>query len=979
MENILSRLEISLLGSPQIELDGAAIEVDTRKAIAMLAYLAMERGPVHRESLVTLLWPESDTSRGRAALRRTLSALNKALDGRWLEIERDAIDLMKGNGLSLDIDQFRELLIPEDGHGHDQAEVCLQCEAPVKQAIDLYRGDFLSGFTLRDSSNFDDWQFYQTDTLRRELEKALDRIIRIYIHTGEFDKAIDSSRRRLTLDPLHEATHRTLMRLYAWSGQRAAAMRQYRECVRILDQELKVAPLEETTELNTIIKMEQLDAPILGPVLKDSPLSSEHEAAPLARALSVEKKMLPLVGREVEWDQLKKSFLDSAHRSCFVLLEGEVGIGKTRLAEEFITYLRKEGAIVLASACYEGESNLAFGPFVEAIRSGIAGQEGLIKLNDIPKHLLTEAARLLPEIKEAHPTMPEPAPLDSPGAQARFFEGVRQVILALTQGNSPGLFFLDDLHFADEATLDLLTYVVRRTSEDRLCVLGCFRSEELASGHRLRLLLSERQRAGAGLLINLRRLKQNETNELIAQAATHSQSIPADLHTRLHVESEGLPFLVNEYLMMIQGTLEGGNEVDWTLPESMRGILRSKISTVPSGAMQLLTSAAAIGGPFDFEMIRQASGRGEEEVVEMLEDLQSRGLIKELVSNSSSGEAAYAFQHEKLRALVYDETSQARKRLLHRRIAEALSHRDGSAVAGQMAYHYQRAGMEEEARDHFIISGDYARTLYANNEALSHYSAALELGYPDPAPLMEKVGDLHTLMGEYTKAIEDYENAVAYGIDSDRPRYERKLGMVYHRKGNWNLAERHFESAFAMIRHEGTVEEQAALLSEWALSVLKRGDMEGAQALANQALELSQTSEASNSLAQSHNIIGILARDQGDLDQAESHLQKSLLLAQKMEDNAAEMAARNNLALVYADKREFELGLEAARAALEISVARGDRHREAALLNNIADLLQASGQTDEAIAHVKQSVAIYAEIGVDADEYQPEIWKLIEW
>jgi tetratricopeptide (TPR) repeat protein len=182
-----------------------------------------------------------------------------------------------------------------------------------------------------------------------------------------------------------------------------------------------------------------------------------------------------------------------------------------------------------------------------------------------------------------------------------------------------------------------------------------------------------------------------------------------------------------------------------------------------------------------------------------------------------------------------------------------------------------------------------------------------------------------------------------------------------------------------MIRHEGTVEEQAALLSEWALSVLKRGDMEGAQALANQALELSQTSEASNSLAQSHNIIGILARDQGDLDQAESHLQKSLLLAQKMEDNAAEMAARNNLALVYADKREFELGLEAARAALKISVARGDRHREAALLNNIADLLQASGQTDEAIAHVKQSVAIYAEIGVDADEYQPEIWKLIEW
>jgi predicted ATPase len=493
------------------------------------------------------------------------------------------------------------------------------------------------------------------------------------------------------------------------------------------------------------------------------------------------------------------------------------------------------------------------------------------------------------------------------------------------------------------------------------------------------LLIAERQRAGAGLLINLRRLKQNETDELIAEAGSLSENIPDDLHDRLHQESEGLPFLVNEYLMMIQGTVQGSNEIDWALPESMRGILRSKISSVSSGAMQLLTSAAAIGGPFNFDMIRQASGRGEEEVVDMLEELQSRWLIKELTSNSANGEAAYTFQHEKLRALVYEETSQARKRLLHRRIAEALGHRDGNILAGQMAYHFQRAGMEEEARDHFIISGDYARTLYANNEALSHYSAALELGYPDPAPLMEKVGDLHTLLGEYTKAVEDYENAAAYGDDVDRPRYERKLGNVYHRKGEWHLAERHFESAFAAIRHEGTVEEQAALLSEWALSVLKRGDMDEAQALAHQALELSQSGDAPNSLAQSHNIYGILARDQGDLEQAEIHLQESLLLAQKMGDNAAEMAAKNNLALVYADKGEFALGLEAARAALEISVAQGDRHREAALLNNIADLLQASGQTEDAIAHVKQSVAIYAEIGVDADEYQPEIWKLVEW
>lgn len=971
----MARLEISLLGPPKIELDGSAIEVDTRKAIALLAYLVMERGPKHRESLAALLWPESDNSRGRAALRRTLSALNKALNGGWLLIDRDVIGLARSEDLSVDVDQFREFLVPTEEHGHAASDVCLQCEEPLNQALDLYRGDFLSGFTLRDSASFDDWQFYQTDTLRREMEKALDRIIRIYINKGEFENAIDSGRRRLALDPLHETTHRTLMRLYAWSGQRAAAMRQYRDCVRILDQELKVAPLEETTELNNAIKTEQLDAPILQHrtrVIEYKPVISEIQ-------LPVAKKSLPLVGRQVEWDQLQKSFLDSAHQACFVILEGEAGIGKTRLAEEFIAHLRREGAVVLGSACYEGESNLAFGPFVEAIRSGMVSEDDLLKLHDIPKHLLAEAARLLPELKDLDPGLSEPVPLDSPGAQTRFFEGVRQVILALTRGNSPGLFFLDDLHFADEATLDLLTYVIRRTSEDRLCVLGCIRSEELSAGHRLRTLLAERRREGAGLQISLRRLQQSETDELVTAIGAPMDEMSDDLQSRLHQESEGLPFLVNEYLMMIQGSLEQGGDVDWALPESMRGILRSKLSAVSSGAMQLLSSAAAIGGPFDFEMVRLVSGRGEEEVVNMLEELQSNWLIKEIVSKPSRGETTYAFHHEKLRVLVLDETSQARKRLLHRRIAEVLSHRDGNSLAGQIAYHYQRAGMEDKAREYFILSGDYARTLYANHEALSHYSAAIELGHPEPAQLMEKMGDLHTLLGEYSKAVEDYENAAAYGNDADRARCERKLGVVYHRKGEWTLAERHFESAYAAIEHTGTEEVRATLLSDWALSLYKRGEIDKSEVLAQQALELARTSGAPNALAQSHNILGILARDLGDLVEAEDHLRGSLGFAQEMEDRAAEMAARNNLALLYADKGEFELGLEAARAALEISIERGDRHREAALLNNIADLLQASGETEEAIAHVKRSVAIYAEIGVDADEYQPEVWKLVEW
>jgi DNA-binding SARP family transcriptional activator/Tfp pilus assembly protein PilF len=973
-EKILTHLEISLLGPPQIELDGTAIEVDTRKAIALLAYLAMESGPKQRESLATLLWPESEPSRGRAALRRTLSALNKALEGNWLDIERESIDLLHSDGLTLDVEQFEGFLASLADHGHPSSQVCRQCSQPLSEAIALYRGDFLSGFTLRDSKNFDDWQFFQTETLRRELERALDRVILVHTQTGELDEAIDSGRRRLALDPLHEATHRSLMRLYAWSGQRSTALRQYRECVKVLDQELKVPPLEETTALYEMIRKDRLAPPSsVGPAPR---VEASLEAKPGKGPTDIK---LPLVGRTAEWSNLEKAFQSSFQRGSLRLLEGEAGIGKTRLAEEFIATLRSQGAVVLSSACYEGESKLAFGPIVEALQSGLTLSGKDSWLEDVPRHLLIEASRLLPVLREFDSSLAEPTPLDSPGAQARFFEGIRQVILALTKGELPGVLFLDDLHYADEATLDLLTFIVRRSSEDPLLVLGCFRMEELPSDHRIRLLAAEGQWDGASSVISLRRLESGETSELLKSSGLSGEVVPDEIGDRLYKETEGIPYFISEYMTMIKGAVEGGGEIDWSVPESARSLLRTKLSNVSSGAMQLLTAGAILGRPFDFEMIREVSGRDEEEAVEMLEELLARKLIHESVVPESDGAATYLFQHEKLRSLVYDDTSHARRRLLHRRAAEALCRRDGAALAGQVAYHYQLAGLEAEAAEQFERAGEYARTLYANREALGHFAIALELGHPRPAVLLENMGDLNTLLGEYRHAIENLESAVAYGEEADRFRYERKLGLVHHRRGDWRLAERHFEASLVAMPGEGHVEDRALLFSDWALSAYKGGDLERAGDLARQALDLAIEKGNAHSVAQSHNIIGILARHRGDLDNAEEHLQTGLEIAGEMEDEAVLAAGLNNLALVLADKGEFERGLQATQRALDISVARGDRHREAALHNNLADLLQASGRTEEAISHVKRSVAIYAEIGVEADEYQPEVWKLVEW
>jgi DNA-binding SARP family transcriptional activator/predicted ATPase len=257
----VSRLSLYLLGPPRIERDGEPIKVDTRKAIALLAYIAITGESHRRDALVNLLWPEYDQTRGRAALRRTLSALKKALSGDWLDVDRESIGLNSSADVWLDVGQFRSHLTQCLTHGHPASEVCPACLTSLTDAVELYRGDFLSGFTLKDSFNFDDWQFFQADGLRRELAGALERLVLCHSAQGEFESAIKYARHWLALDRLSESAHCQLMCLYAWSGQRSAALRQYQECERILQSALGVSPQESTAALYRAIQEGRAPAP----------------------------------------------------------------------------------------------------------------------------------------------------------------------------------------------------------------------------------------------------------------------------------------------------------------------------------------------------------------------------------------------------------------------------------------------------------------------------------------------------------------------------------------------------------------------------------------------------------------------------------------------------------------------------------------------------------------------------------------------
>jgi len=1024
----MSGLFINVFGPPRIELVGVPINVDTRKAIALIAYLAVTRQLHSRDSLATLLWFENDQPHARAALRRTLSSLNKALGQRWLDIERETLSLNFHADIRVDVHNFRGLLAECSTHGHAPGEICSSCIQPLTESIALYTDDFLAGFSLRDSPGFDDWQFYQADTLRREFASALERLTRCHSSQHHFDTAIAYARRWLSLDKLHEPAHRQLMSLYAWAGQRTAALQQYRECVQALEQELGVSPLETTTHLYQRIKennIPSLPPPLPSPIpatvgtqfIASAPSASAATpsiAAPVASTERAERREqvenhvnghrdggdngregdghdesrpyisagYPLVGRAGEWAAMLKTYQGMNGSGRAIVLEGDAGIGKTRLADELLAYARNGEAEVIAARCYEGEAQLAYAPISSAIRAALARKREEKLLDSFPASWLSEALRLLPELASYRSELSTPAPLDNPGAQTRFYEGIRQLILALCAGNSPGILFFDDLHWADGASLEWLSYFTRRLHEHPVCLLLTWRGTQPARGTPLHQLFIETQRAGHATILSLSRLSEPSVRELV-QAVGALNRTP-DFVERLYAETEGIPFFLTEYLTAIEKGVLNIAQSDWSLTGGIRDLLSSRLNAVDEIGWQLLNTAAVIGRSFDFDILREASGRSEVETITALEGLSAQGLVVEVQPHADTQSLTYDFSHEKLRALVYEETSLARRRLLHRRIAETLAsstrgHRESGSLTGQIAHHYHLAGNDAAAAEYFKQAGDYARSLYANAEAIAHLQMALALGHPDTATLHEAIGDLYTLLGDYKHALTSYERAAAPGTPDTLSRIEHKLSNVYMRRGEWELAESHLEDALRQSETTNQRTQQASIYADWSLTAHRRGQSPKALEFARHARELAEANNDTHALAQAHNMLGMLASHQGDTQTALHHLAQSLALAEKLGDPAMQAAALNNLAQAHRASGDTAHAISLTQSALALCISQGDRHREAALHNNMADLLHSSGQTEAAMSHLKQAVSIYAEIGVEAGAVQPEIWKLSEW
>jgi DNA-binding SARP family transcriptional activator len=961
-------LRVRLLGAPSVEVDGAPLVVDTRKAIAVLAYVVTVGRPVPRESLAALLWAESGDAEARGALRRTLSVLNSGLGGHGLTIDRTTITV-RPEEIDADLWQFASAVAAVRAHAHPVADTCPACIRRLEEAASLGHGDFLAGFSIRDSEEFETWQLEQTEGHRRELAGVLERLSRVHAARGAWADAIGAARRWLELDPLHEAAHRALMEALARAGERAASVGQYRSCVRILDRELGVAPLAETSELLRRIEAGELDAP--EPRERDEPaIRPSRREAPL-----------PFMGRDRELSLIEAGWRAARDGAQLVVVTGEAGVGKTRLVDALLERAHAAGARVLVGRAHDGEQAVAYGPIVAALRGAVGEPDRPDLAGLLAAGARREAARLVPELDATGEGVRSIAPANDPAARLHFLEGVATTIGVLANGPQPGILAIDDIQWSDDATLEVLAAVVHRPGHHRLAIVLTVRPEDL--GDREPWAALRRSAARDGLLteIELRRLEPAVVAELVARTVPGA---PRELVERLVTEAEGLPLVLVESLAVLAGAAAGT-----AVPSGMRAVFASRLRELSATARQVLDAAAVFGRPADPILLRSVSGRSEEETAAGLDELAARALVREL---PAAGE--YDVAHGRIRELVLESLGLARRRLLHRRAAEAIAGRSVESLADQavvdrldgadsslVAGHLRTAGRDAAAALVSARAGDHARSVFANAEALVQYEAALAFGHPEPARLHESRGELNTLAGDYASALDAYATALAIGgalRGPDIARLEHAIGLVHARLGAWETAERHAATADEAAGTAEHFDIAARRAVDRGLIALRRGDREAARHRATRAGELAAAAADPDGLARAENLFGLLAAAEGAHEAAARHLESSLRWSSAQADPTARIAALNNLARTRAALGDTAGAIELVATALEACLAQGDRHREAALHNHLADLLHFSGRREEALDELKRAVAIFAEIG-GPEQLQPGIWQLEAW
>jgi DNA-binding SARP family transcriptional activator len=819
-------MQIRLLGDFRLTWDDRIVSAAvTARMRSLLGYLILRRGaPQLRAHLAFLFWPDSSEQQALTNLRHLLHELRKTLPeiAKFLQADSRTVVWKADAACALDVSDFEHALAcaQEATQRADHAGA----KAALEQAAQAYQGDLLPGCD-------GDWIETERERLRQEYGNALERLVGLHEQSRDYRAAIRHAQRLRQLDPVRETTWCTLMRLHLLSGDRATALVIYQECVATLQRELNVGPGQALRDFRER-------------VLGDTSAARVH---PLAGAGS-DAPEFSLHGRDAEWRALRAAWRDAAAgRAGMVVILGEAGIGKTRLAEELCVWVERQQGAVARTRSYAAEGRLAYAPAAQWLRSPTVRK----KLTCLDAVWLTEVMRILPELGLEHPELRRVALPEETWQRHHLFEALSRAVLA---GGGPLLLCLDDMQWTDQETLEWLRYLMHFAPAARLLVVASIRNDELPSHEPSQRLLADLRRDDQLTEIELAPLSEAEV-AAVARDVAGRDLTRVELE-QLYAQTEGNPlFVVESVRAGWRGEIASQSglppvalsPVGTSLPPKVHAVITTRLARLSTPARELAGVAAVIGRAFTFEILAAVCDRPEAALVPLLEELWQHRIVRE------QRNGAYDFTHDKLREVAYAGILSPRRRMLHRRAAEALEKAhasDPDAVRAQIAAHLAESGQTAAAIDAYHRAAEAAKNLHATEEAIRLFQKALRLLAllpENPARAVQEL-ELNTELGVCLVASQGYPAPGVWGI------YERAVDLC--RQLNRPTA--------------------PPILRALAIASLVMGDLKRAHALGEELLGLFEQQRDPVVFVEGHYVLGVTCFWLGRFEASRVHLEQAL-------------------------------------------------------------------------------------------------------
>ncbi len=914
-------LHIRLLGDLELWRDAQLLSSgawpDHKTCQILKLLVTLRHRVVAADELIEALWPKLDPASARNSLWVAISQLRRVLEpgltGRgastFILTEPPGYRFEPAEHCTMDVDEF--LTQVHNGQQRQGRGELTAAIAAYEAAVILYRGDFL------ECDPYEEWALPTRDRLRETYLDLLRDLAICQLSLGRYQEVLTVARRALALDPCRESVWRLVMEAHYRAGEQDQALRAFARCRTVLSEELGVDPMPETIALHTHI-------------LQSPPQSPRAPLPELPRALSLH---LPFVGREREWSLLSgllQYALEGDGR--IALITGAPGIGKTRMLDELAGLAAARGALILRGQCYEMEQNVAYAPIAEALRCLLPRLDAI--LVPCPPPVLTTLAQLLPELRELKPNLPPQNPLPPDEERARLLAALTYVIQHCTE-REPVVLLLDDLQWADPSTLQAFHHLARQVHDHALLLVGAYRSTSAEAQHLLTTLQRRLAQECGREEITLAEFKADDVRLLLRVLG--GESVEDALAEQLYRRTEGHPYYLTEVLRdLIQGQCV---IVDTTgvwhlntevctdlaasghLPPNVRATALSRLDRLAETERLLLDQAAILGRQFPLPLLARLLSQSEDSVALQAERLCTRGFLRPCQPDR------YEFGHELLRRTAYEALSEPRRRLLHRRVAEALVTLDASPDA--IATHYAASDRPWLGAEHALRAAEQASRLVAYDEAVAWCMEAHRIteAYPASVPPGFRTR-LHLLWRTLWYYRGDLERALA----ADRAALaaaRREGDTTAELQALWHLA--HDETQVAAGASAGW-QAQALALAEnlgdpaaLARSLARYGSDRGFLATPAQRESALQTLDQAVSLARQagdpallHHVLCELW-GVGRLPQARAALEEALLLVRQLGDTQEEVGTLAKLADLLARQGDFEAARDAAAQGWELA------------------------------------------------------------